>query len=503
VLCFLGAALVLTLGPRAATRSRRARPGTLAAVAGAAVLLFMAATQPSAFAGGPAAGRPVGTQVPGAFDLARAVAQAPEGAVIDVPPGVYAGPVALARPVTLRGHGGAVIDGGRRGDVVIITGHDVSVEGFIVRGSALAFTAEAAGVVVRGARATVRDNRIEDVLFGIYLADARDAIVEGNVVATADLPVERRGHAVYLWRTHRSLLRNNRIVRGKDGIYVSFSDDNRIVGNSVTGCRYGVHYMYANRNTFRANVFQDNVVGAAVMYSTDVTLDGNRFEGSRSEAGGAGVIFKDADRLLVRDNHILRNRVGLEFDNTPATIGGWARVEGNLVAFNDTGLSLMSTAAIRATGNTVVENLRAVRARGAVRVDANQWTFAGRGNHWGDYAGFDASGDGIGDIPYRRTDLLEDLAERAPALEVFLFTSAHLALEAASRLTPLVRTAPVVEDTAPLMQPLIASVPDASNVLGTGTGADAGGPALAATGVALLLPALAALATVRAGGRRS
>jgi nitrous oxidase accessory protein len=400
--------------------------------------------------------------------------------------------------VTLRARGAATIDGEGRGDVVVITGDDVVLEGFAVRGSALAFSREASGVVVRGARAVLRDNRIEDVLFGIYLAGARDAVIEGNRVSTADLPVERRGHALYLWRAHRNRIRANAIQRGKDGIYVSFSDDNQIEANSVTGCRYGIHYMYASRNIFRRNVFRDNIVGAAVMYSSDVTLDANVFEGSRSSAAGAGLIFKDADRLLVRGNRVVRNRYGMEFDNTPATIGSWVRVERNLIAFNEVGFSLMSTAAIDASENVIVENLRTVQARGAVRADASRWAAGGRGNHWGDYAGYDASADGIGDIPYRRTDLLEDLADRAPALQAFLFTPAHLALETAARVMPLVRADPVVEDPAPLMRPPadITQQPGPTLVAG-GAGPAGTGPALSWVGVVLMLPALVGVLSLR------
>jgi len=119
-------------------------------------------------------------------------------------------------------------------------------------------------------------------------------------------------------------------------------------------------------------------VGAAVMNSADVVLAGNTFEGSRSAATGVGLIFKDADRLTIRENRIVGNRVGLEFDNAPATPDGWVRLHGNLIAFNDVGFSLMSTAAITATENALVENLRAVQSRGLVRADANRWTVAGR-----------------------------------------------------------------------------------------------------------------------------
>ncbi len=497
LILFVLSATVCTFGPRAGSR-RVVHSRTAAATAAALGLLAVGLAGAPVRAAAPAA-IPAALQVapaPPAFDLAAAVASAPPGATIQVPPGRYPGPLVLARPVTLIGTGRPVIDAGGRGDVVVIDGDGVRLEGFVIRGSALAYSREASGVVVHGARAVVRNNQIEDVLFGVYLAGATGAVIEANTIATANLPVERRGHAIYLWKAQHVRLLDNRILRAKDGIYVSFSDDNVVERNVVTGCRYGIHYMYANNNMFRSNTFLNNAVGATIMYSTGVSLIGNRFEGSRSAETGAGLIFKDADRLLVRENRIVGNRIGLEFDGVPATIGGWARIERNLIAFNGVGFSLMSTAAITVTENTIVENLRPVQPRGAVRADANQWSVGGRGNHWGDYAGFDAAGDGIGDVPYRRTDLLEDLSDRAPALQAFLFTPAHMALEAAARLVPLVRAEPIVEDQAPLMRP--PAIP-ALAMAGSGAAPDPdvaaarGGAGMMVIGLILFAPSAAAV----------
>jgi nitrous oxidase accessory protein len=483
------AALLYTAGPAIVRRARPALGRALPMAAAVALAWGIAMGSPPVVAAASGAGH-------APFDLAAAVAQARPGAVITVPPGRYPGTLVLARPVTLRGVGRPVIDGGGSGDVVIVSGDQVTLEGFAITGSSLAYSREAAGIVVRGAGAVLRDNEIDDVLFGVYLAGARDAVVAGNVIRTAALPVERRGHAVYLWRSQGAQISDNRILRGKDGIHIAFSDGNRVERNLVTDSRYGLHYMYSHRNTFRDNVFRGNIVGAAVMYSSDVTLDRNVFEGSRSAAAGAGLIFKDADRLLVRDNRVTRNRIGIELDSTPASRGGWAHVEGNVIAFNEIGLSLTSTTAITVTGNAVVENLRPVEIRGVVRPGATRWAVRGRGNHWGDYAGFDASGDGVGDVPYRRADLLERLSDRAPALRAFLFTPAHLALDAAVRLIPLARGEPVVEDPAPLMRAPSTAPPPAPRAA---AGAPAPG-AMLALGIALLAPALLAMAWLRAGG---
>jgi nitrous oxide reductase family maturation protein NosD len=479
LLLFGLSAVVLTVAWRVARREAAPSHAVVAVVTTGLVLLLAAA--PTA----------TGAEAPPAFDLRAAIAAAPPGAVVNVPPGRYPGPITLQKSVTLLGGGSAVIDGGRAGDVVIVTGDDVRVEGFEIRGSALAYSSEAASVVVRGARAVIRGNRVEDTLFGVYLAGARDAVIESNVITAADLPLERRGHAIYLWRTRDTTVRGNRVTRAKDGLYIAFSDGNTIEDNTVTGSRYGIHYMYANHNVFRNNIFRDNAIGGAVMNSADVTLIGNAFEGSRSSEVGVGLIFKDVDRVMVRENRIVGNRVGFELDNAPSTADGWVRFERNLIAHNGVGFSMMSTTAITATENAIVENLRPVEARGAVRAAANRWTDRGRGNYWSDYNGFDPAGDGIGDIAYRRHDALEDLSSRHPVLRAFLFTPAHHAIDAATRLVPLVPTSLLVEDVRPLMRPPVH--------LAASTGTPKG-LSMLSIGLSLLVPALAVVAI--AGPRR-
>jgi hypothetical protein len=145
-----------------------------------------------------------------------------------------------------------------------------------------------------------------------------------------------------------------------------------------------------------------------------------------------------------------------------------------------------------------------VEARGRLRADANRWASGGRGNHWGDYTGFDARGDGVGDVPYRRADLLEDLAGRAPALRAFLFTPAHLALETAARLVPLAEREAIVMDPAPLMRPPVERAGADLSVEENAAGRSGGpaGPGLTWVGLAMLLPAASVVYALRSSGRR-
>ena len=105
------------------------------------------------------------------------------------------------------------------------------------------------------------------------------------------------------------------------------------------------------------------------------------------------------------------------------------------------------------SGNRIAENLTDVRPLGRQLSPGMRWTREGRGNSWGQYRGYDADGDGIGDVPYRVEDAMDALVRRNALIQTFLYTPAHLALEAAARMFPLYRQPPVLVDERPLMTP--------------------------------------------------
>jgi nitrous oxidase accessory protein len=103
------------------------------------------------------------------------------------------------------------------------------------------------------------------------------------------------------------------------------------------------------------------------------------------------------------------------------------------------------------TRNRFAGNLTDVRPLGRQLSAGMQWVRDGRGNSWDRYRGYDADGNGIGDLPYTLEDAMDALMRRNPAIQAFLYTPAHRAIEAAARMFPLARQPAVLIDTAPLM----------------------------------------------------
>lgn len=221
--------------------------------------------------------------------------------------------------------------------------------------------------------------------------------------------------------------------------------------NVVTDCRYGLHSMYSHDARFENNEVTRNLLGAALMMSDRLVLKGNRIRHHREGVAAYGILLKDIGDLVAEDNEITSNRIGIYAESVPSDPRREAVFSGNVIAGNEVGLALQSTARLTLTGNRIAENLSDVRALGRTLASGMRWSREGRGNSWGQYRGYDADGDGIGDVSHRVEAAIDALVQRNPLIQAFLYTPAHLALEAAARMFPLFRQPPLLVDDRPLM----------------------------------------------------
>lgn len=388
--------------------------------------------------------------------LQQLVSDALPGDTVTVPPGVYPGNLVIDKPLTLIGEGWPVVDGGGKGDVIRVTAPDVTIRGFVIQGSSEDVSDEPAGIRVSADRSVIESNRIHEVMYGIELQDSGGHIVRNNTVSSiARFAPERRGHGIYLWHTTDNLVEKNTVHGVKDGFFVGFSSRNRIDHNRVTGSRYGIHYMYADDNSFEHNTFTGNTAGGVLMYSREITFAGNEFANSRSDASGYGLLFKDVDNVLVKGNRIHHNRLGISMEGAPATPGYFVTLEDNLIGFNQVGIQLTTTTSATFTGNTFMGNLQQVVSRGGSIEHHNSWSRDGRGNYWDEYQGYDAGGDGRGDIPFQYDGGFDALVEGNDALKAYAYTPARTALDLATSWFPAFRPEVRLIDDHPLMSPTI------------------------------------------------
>ena len=436
--CFVAAAFLVALAGR--QRRQVAAPGYSSARRSATAALLALLSAPASQA-----------SAQGHYSLQALIDAAPRGTTLHIESGRYAGPIVIHGPLSVIGEPGTIIDGQGTGSVVRIDGDGVLFRGFTVRNSGRQVTEEAAGIKVTGNGHRVEGNHVLDVYFGIHISGGSGSIVQDNVIEPGQLHGARPGHGISAWNLSDSRILRNRISDARDGIYLSFTNRVVVAGNAVTKCRYGLHSMYSQDARFEDNDTSANLLGAALMMSDRLVLRGNRIKHHREGAAAYGVLLKDIGDLTAEDNQIVGNRVGVYAEGVPSSPTHTALFANNLVAGNEVGLALQSNAALTLTGNRIAENLTDVRPLGRQLSSAIRWSRDGRGNSWGQYRGFDANGDGIGDLPHEVNDAMDALVRRNPLVQALLYTPAHLALEAAARMFPLFRQPPVLVDDRPLM----------------------------------------------------
>lgn len=381
--------------------------------------------------------------------LASALRSARDCDRYEITGGTHLGPLAVDAAVEIQGIDRPVIDGGGEGTVVVITAPGASIRGLKVVGSGDRADKVDAGITAQ-APVTIEDMIVEDVLYGINLEAAPDSIVRNNIVRGREVHIARRGDAIRVWESHDSVIEDNLVEDTRD-VVIWYSQRMRIAGNTIRAGRYGLHYMYSHDSVIEGNRLEGNSVGAFMMYSTGLSIHDNVFAANHGSSG-YGLALKDSDEIEINDNVMAGNRVGLYLDNSPSRQNVRNSIARNTLAWNDIGALLQpSVARNDFSGNGFVENGQQVALTGGGTADGNAWSVDGFGNHWSNYAGLDADGDGIGDTAHVEVALFDAMLERHPNLRLFIHSPAANALDLAARAFPIFRPPATLTDTAPLV----------------------------------------------------
>jgi len=306
-----------------------------------------------------------------------------------------------------------VIDGLGTGTVVSGRSPGTAVPAPTITGSGLYKPAIDSGIkLTRTAdRGQVLDNTLTGNLVGIDVHGARDSMVRGNRIEGLRLArMNDRGNGIYLWNAPGTVIENNEIRYGRDGLFIVTSKRNIFRNNLMRDLRFAVHFMYANDSKVEDNISIGNHFGFGVMYSDRTLLRGNTSINDRDY----GVLLNFANQSDIYDNHVTggANKCVFIYNS-----------HRNLVAenlFEGCGIGIHFTAGSERnaiTGNSFVSNRTQVKYVGTRFVE---WSHEGRGNFWSDHAAFDLDGDGRADSVYRPNDLMDHILWSQPAARMLL-----------------------------------------------------------------------------------
>jgi nitrous oxidase accessory protein len=361
-------------------------------------------------------------------------------------PKVYAGPVVIDKPLRIDGGGQAVIDGLGRGTVVLLETDGATLKGLRLRGSGDSHNDIDAGVQVRGNFNVVKDNVIEDCLFGVDLQQSNHNIVRGNRISSKMVDLGVRGDAVRLWYSFNNQVTDNLIRDARDTV-VWYSGDNLIARNDARGGRYSLHFMYSQANRVEDNHYEDNSVGVFLMYSDGVELRRNYIANALGPTG-IGIGFKETSDLVIEDNQVLYCATGLYLDVSPYQPDTENQIRNNLIAYNGVGIRWLNDwQGNRFTGNRFQGNITQMVVEGGKTANRNFW----EGNTWDDYEGFDRDADGIGDTPHELYTYADRLWMDVPSVQFFKGSPMLEVLDFLERLAPFSPPQLLARDPRPRM----------------------------------------------------
>jgi len=379
------------------------------------------------------------------LDAARA------GDTIVVGPGVYGGNLLLTKKLMLLGIGRPTIHGTGEGSTVTLAADSCTLRGFRIEHCGTRLVEEDAGVLVKSNRNLIEDNVLGDILFGIYFLHAdKNRTVGNRISGRRSLELGERGSGIHIWNSRWNDFAGNVITDVRDGFYIQNASHMMIEGNEAYGVRYGLHYMYADSNTFIANRFHDNVAGAAIMYSRGITMRRNEFVRNRGVAS-FGVLFQDCQGLTADSNIIADNVTGLFFEGSRNNV-----FRHNIIAANDAALEMFQNSTENTfSENSFIDNLSPLLLVG--RKTDTRWSERGKGNYWSSYDGYDLDGDGIGDVPMKIQNVFDYLEGKNPNVRLYLYSPASQALAASAKAFPIIDINHEL-DEHPLMEPPTGSI---------------------------------------------
>jgi nitrous oxidase accessory protein len=368
----------------------------------------------------------------------------PDGGTLRPPPGRYAGPAVVRRPMTIDGAGQVTIDAGGKGTVVRVETSGATLRGLHLVGSGSSHDAVDSGITLVGSNNVLEDNTIEDCLFGIDLAQSNDNLVRRNRIHSKARETALRGDAIRLWYSFRNRIVENDLADVRD-VVVWYSADNHISRNRIVRGRYALHTMYAHKNHVEDNEFLENMTGIFLMYSDGVEVRRNRILGAQGSTG-VGVGFKESSDVVIEDNDIVYCATGILLDVSPYEPDTVNRFVRNRLAYNGVGVVFHTDW----TGNEFRDNefrgnFTQVAVRGGGGAARNVWA----GNHFDDYQGFDRDGDGRGDTPYELRAYADRIWMGVPPASFFRGSPLLEVIDFLDRLAPFSTPTLILRDEQP------------------------------------------------------
>jgi nitrous oxidase accessory protein len=350
--------------------------------------------------------------------------------------------ILIDKPLTLLGQGYPIVDGEEKGEIIRIVSDHVTIDGLFIINVGTSYTTDYAAIrVVKSEHFLIQNVVLERLFFGIYLEKSNHGKIFHNKIIGDAVDEYNSGNGIQLWYSHNVEVERNIVQGVRDGIYLEFSDNVTIKGNTSTkNLRYGLHFMFSNDDVYTGNTFEENGAGVAVMFSKRIKMIKNTFRNNWGTAS-YGMLLKEINDAEIVNNVFEENTIGINiegsnritYDNNDFVANGWAiKVLGACYANTFTRNNFLYNSFDISYNSKMNDN----------KFDQN---------YWSDYTGYDLDKDGIGDIPYRPVKLFSYIVNRTPETIVLLRSLFMDIIDFSEKVSP-VFTPDNLMDANPLIQ---------------------------------------------------
>ena len=381
----------------------------------------------------------------GKSTIQETIDQSLPGDTIIIKKGYYAEhSILVNKPLTILGEDSPIIDAKHMEvELFIITADSVHIKGLVLKNVGVSFLKEYAAIKVKQASyGSIQSNLIKGTFFGIYLEYTSHFKVTNNQIFGAAVDEVSAGNAIHAWKASHLDISYNELSSHRDGIYFEFVNDSRIHhNNSYNNLRYGLHFMFSNRDIYTNNEFTSNGAGVAVMFSKEIQMNNNQFLKNWG-AASYGLLLKEISDGTLLNNYFFQNTIAILAEGTNRI-----EISNNQFTQNGTAMDMKGNCLDnKITHNNFLANTFEVVTNS--RYNRNFYD----ANYWSNYSGYDLNRDGAGDVPYRPVNLYAKIINEIPAASILLHSLFIQLLDLGEQIFPQMIPEELIDEN-PKMRP--------------------------------------------------
>lgn len=327
-------------------------------------------------------------------------------------PGIYACQnFTITKPIVLIGADGAQLDGRKKEYIIKILSDSVIISNLHLINSGRSYTHDFAAVYAfKSKNFRIENVKVERSFFGFLLEKCGFAQIQGNTIVGTAKREDESGNGIHLWHCDQMEISENEVYGMRDGIYLEFVDDSHVHHNySHNNVRYGLHFMFSNRDQYAENTFVSNGAGVAVMFSKFIKMEKNQFLKNWGTSS-YGLLLKE-----IYDGEVISNQ--FEENTLAIFIDGSTRINYQKNTFKQNGWAIKVSGGCyqnRFLFNNFISNSFDVSYNSKLNDNLFE------NNYWSEYSGYDINRDGVGDVPYRPVKLFSYVVNNTPETIILL-----------------------------------------------------------------------------------